>query len=151
MVSSSSHAHPFLIGVPRQVSIDDLLIRSMGQGVVEQMLYQKLVLISRTAELNKIGRHASPHPKKTLKHTIFLSKRIDADQRCGASHLHLELKFAGVTTWSSGADLEATKRGSHKLRRAGRSCSLIGAPRAQPFDQVVLGLGATSLRFFGTS
>jgi len=36
----------------------------MGQGVVEQMLYQKLVLISRTAELNKIGRHASPHPKK---------------------------------------------------------------------------------------
>ncbi len=49
-------------------------------------------------------------------------------------------------TWSSGADLEATKRGSHGLRQAGRSCSLIGAPRAHPFDQVVLGLGATSLR-----
>ena len=110
------------------------------------MLYRKWVLISRSAELNEIARHASPHPKKTLEHTICLSKRIDADQRCGASDLHLEFKFAGVMTWSSGADLEATKRGSHRLRQAGRSCSLIGAPRAQPFDQVVLGLGATSLR-----
>jgi len=54
----------------------------MGQGVVEQMLYQKWVLISR---LNETAGHASPHPKRTLKHTIFLSKRIDADQRCGAS------------------------------------------------------------------
>src|SRR5271166_193504 len=118
----------------------------MGQGVVEQMLYQKWVLISRSAELNEIARHASPHPKKTLEYTICLSKRIDADQRCGASDLRLELKFVGVTTWSSGGDLEATKRGLHRLRQAGRSCSLIGAPRAQPFEQVVLGLGATSLR-----
>ena len=29
---SCAIAHPFLIGVPPQVSIDDLLIRSMGQG-----------------------------------------------------------------------------------------------------------------------
>ena len=60
------------------------------------MLCQKWVLISRSAELNEIARHASPHTKKTLEHTICLSKRIDADQRCGASDLHLELKFAGV-------------------------------------------------------
>ena len=38
--------------------------------------------------------------------------------------MHLEFKFAGVMTWSSGADLEATKRGSHRLRQAGRSCTL---------------------------
>ncbi len=110
-----------------KVSIDNLLIRSMGQGVVEHMLYQKWVLISRSAELNEIAWHASPHPKKTLEHTICLSKRVDADQRCLASDLHLELKFAGVMTWSSGADLEATKCGSHKLRRAGANCDAYAA------------------------
>jgi len=44
----------------RQVSID-ALDPEHGTGVVEQMPYQKWVLISR---LNEIAGHASPHSKK---------------------------------------------------------------------------------------
>ncbi len=50
------------IAVPPQVPIDDLVIGRMRHWVVQQMLDEKRVLVSRRTYLDKLRRHSEPPP-----------------------------------------------------------------------------------------